>query len=35
MKDQPEDSEEVRANIAEIVTIILKGTAWDCIRAYT
>lgn len=34
MKDQPEESEEVRRVIAEITTIVLKGTSWDCIRAY-
>ena len=34
MKDQPETSEEVRVAIAEIMTILLKGTAWECTRAY-
>jgi hypothetical protein len=34
MKNLPEDSEEVRVVIAEIVTIFLSAIPWDCLRAY-
>jgi len=34
MKDQPETSEEVRLVLAEIVTVMVSQTVFDCLRAY-
>jgi hypothetical protein len=34
MIDPPEPSEEVRLIIAEIVTIIVSSTVFECLRAY-
>lgn len=34
MKNTPEDSEEVRIVLAEIMTILLSATPWECLRAY-
>jgi hypothetical protein len=34
MVDPPESSEEVRVVIAEIMTLILTSTPWDCLRGY-
>ena len=34
MIDPPESSEEVRSIIAEIVTIMVSTTVWDCLRPY-
>jgi hypothetical protein len=34
MVDPPETSEEVRVVIAEIMTLILTSTPWDCMRGY-
>lgn len=34
MIDPPENSEEVRATIAEIVTILVSSTVFDCLRPY-
>ena len=34
MIDPPERSEEVRVILAEIVTIIVSSTVFDCLRAY-
>ena len=34
MVDPPEDSEEVRILIAEIMTIIVSSTVFDCLRPY-
>ena len=34
MIDPPESSEEVRVIIAEIVTLIVSSTAFECLRAY-
>ena len=34
MIDQPEVSEEVRVVLAEIVTVMVSGTVFDCLRAY-
>jgi len=34
MVDQPETSEEVRVVLAEIVTVIVSQTVFDCLRAY-
>mmetsp|Transcript_42532 Transcript_42532/g.30694 ORF Transcript_42532/g.30694 Transcript_42532/m.30694 type:complete len:195 (-) Transcript_42532:543-1127(-) len=34
MIDPPEDSEEVRIVLAEIVTIMVSTTIFDCLRAY-
>ena len=34
MIDPPENSEEVRATIAEIVTILVSSTVFECLRPY-
>ena len=34
MVDPPESSEEVRVQLAEIVTIIVQNTVFECLRAY-
>ena len=34
MIDPPEDSEEVRVLIAEIMTIVVSSTVFDCLRPY-
>lgn len=34
MIDPPEPSEEVRELLAQIVTIIVSSTVFDCLRAY-
>jgi len=34
MKDPPEKSEEVRVTIAEIVTLLVSSTAFECMRPY-
>lgn len=34
MIDPPEPSEEVRVLLAEIMTLILTSTPWDCLRGY-
>lgn len=34
MIDPPENSEEVRVVLAEIVTVIVSTTVFDCLRAY-
>jgi hypothetical protein len=34
MVDQPENSEEVRVVLAEIVTVMVSQTVFDCLRAY-
>lgn len=34
MIDPPETSEEVRVIIAEIVTLIVSSTVFECLRAY-
>lgn len=34
MVDQPENSEEVRVVLAEIVTVMVSNTVFDCLRAY-
>jgi hypothetical protein len=34
MKDLPEDSEAVRVVLAEIMTILISATPWECLRAY-
>ena len=35
MIDPPENSEQVRLIIAEIVTILVSSTVFDCMRGYT
>ena len=34
MVEQPETSEEVRVVLAEIITVIVSQTVFDCLRAY-
>ena len=34
MKYTPEDSEEVRIVLAEIMTLVISSTPWECLRPY-